>query len=122
MRQRSERAELVDSQIAGLIKSTFNEMTGAGAISLATLTTYITSTGADALTLADGEEGQLKIIVHAVDGGTSTITPANFGGVTSVSIALALAGESIILQFLKGNWWLLSRSSTATVTGLPVVA
>ena len=59
-------------------------ITGPGAISLTETVTFITTTGADAYTLADGVEGQFKIIIMKVDGGNGTITPDNLVGWTSI--------------------------------------
>ena len=66
-----------------LYKSVQN-ISGPGAISLTTGVTFITTTGTDAYTLADGVEGQLKIIIMKVDGGNATITPDNLVGWTSI--------------------------------------
>jgi len=54
-------------------------LTGAGAVDPYKRITYLTSSGvAQALTLADGlYQGQVKEIVHEVDGGSSLLTPAN---------------------------------------------
>ena len=57
---------------------------GPGAINLTDTVTFITTTGADAYTLADGIEGQLKILIMKVDGGDGTITPDNLVGWTSI--------------------------------------
>ena len=59
-------------------------LSGPGAISLTETVTFITTTGTDAYTLADGTEGQLKIIVMKGDGGNGTLTPDNLVGYTSV--------------------------------------
>ena len=59
-------------------------ISGPGAISLTTGVTFITTTGTDAYTLADGVEGQYKIIIMKVDGGNATITPDNLVGYTSI--------------------------------------
>ena len=68
---------------ADLYKSVQN-ITGPGAIDLTSGVTFITTTGADAYTLADGVEGQVKIIIMKVDGGNATITPDNLVGWTSI--------------------------------------
>ena len=47
-------------------------ISGPGAINLTTLHTEITTTGADAYTLADGTAGQIKTIAMVVDGGDAT--------------------------------------------------
>ena len=59
-------------------------ISGPGAISVTTGVTFITTTGTDAYTLADGVEGQYKIIIMKVDGGNATITPDNLVGYTSI--------------------------------------
>ena len=75
-------------------------ITGAGAISLTTGVTLITTTGADAYTLADGVEGQIKIISMKVDGGDAIVTPDNLVGYTSVT-----------LNNVKDNFTLLYQST-----------
>jgi len=59
-------------------------ISGPGAISVTTGVTFITTTGTDAYTLADGVEGQFKIIIMKVDGGNATITPDNLVGYTAI--------------------------------------
>ena len=59
-------------------------ITGGGAISLTTGVSFITTTGTEAYTLANGVEGQLKIIIMKADGGNATITPTNLVGFTAV--------------------------------------
>jgi hypothetical protein len=59
-------------------------VTGGGAISITTGVSFISTTGTEAYTLADGVEGQFKIIIMKVDGGNATITPDNLVGWTSI--------------------------------------
>ena len=59
-------------------------LSGPGAISLTETVTFITTTGTDAYTLADGTEGQLKIIIMKGDGGNGTLTPDNLVGFTAI--------------------------------------
>jgi len=68
---------------ADLYKSVQN-ITGPGAISATTGVTFITTTGTDAYTLADGVEGQHKIIIMKGDGGNGTVTPDNLVGFTAI--------------------------------------
>ena len=82
-------------------------ITGAGAISLTTGVTLITTTGADAYTLADGTEGQVKIISMKVDGGDAIVTPDNLVGYTSVT-----------LNNVKDNFTLLYQSTGWVITAL----
>ncbi len=105
-------------------------VTGPGAISVATEVTYLVTTGADAFTLADGTEGQRKLIVFKTDGGDATITPDNYANGTSLS--MVSAGETIDLQFENGSWHLIGGSvssnalaalaSTANGDGASLVA
>lgn len=87
---------------AALIGSV-QSLSGPGAVNVTTLTTAITTTGADAYTLADGTAGQKKTVVMVVDGGDGTLTPSNFGNGTTITFADA--GDAVELTFLAGNWW-----------------
>lgn len=91
-----------------VIVGSVQALSGAGAVDITTYTTKYTSTGAgQALTLADGTEGQLKNIVHIVDGGSGVLTPTNFGNGTTITFTEA--GDAVTLQFLGTDWWLLSN-------------
>ena len=81
-----------------LYKSVEN-ITGGGAISITTGVTFITTTGAEEYTLADGIEGQIKIIVMKGDGGNATITPDNLVGYT----AIRFNDVEDSVQFLYGS-------------------
>jgi hypothetical protein len=77
-------------------------LTGAGAVNLTTRTTLLVTTGANALTLADGIEGQRKVIVMKTDGGDGTLTPTNRHGYATITFNDA--GDSIELNFTDGKW------------------
>lgn len=83
-------------------------LTGAGAISIATATTVLTTTGSDALTLADGVAGQRKTIIMIADGGDGTLTPTNFGN--GSTITFDDVGDSITLEFAGTDWWIVSNN------------
>lgn len=88
------------------LASTYQALTGAGAIALDKLTTKLTSTGASqAVTLANGTDGQLKTIIHAVDGGSMVLTPTTASGYTSITFTNA--GESILIQYFTGIGWVI---------------
>lgn len=91
--------------VGGLITAV-QDLTGPGVVSLDTLTTAWTTEDADAATLADGEEGQIKIVILVDDGGDGTLTPDNFG--TGDYITFDDPGESVMLQFLGGKWWVIA--------------
>lgn len=74
---------------------------GALAISLATKTTYIDSSGdAITLTIADGFEGQRKVLVMITAGNEATID-ANLG---VTSLVFDAAGEAAELLFTGTTW------------------
>ncbi len=68
-----------------LFKSVEN-VTGGGALSTTTVVSFISTTGVESYTLADGVEGQEKIIIMKADGGNATVTPDNLVGYTSVRL------------------------------------
>ena len=68
-----------------LFKSVEN-VTGGGALSTTTVVSFISTTGVESYTLADGVEGQEKIIIMKADGGNATVTPTNLVGYTSVRL------------------------------------
>lgn len=87
-------------------------LSGPGAIPITSRSIDVTTTGADAMTLADGAIGQLLNITLVVDGGTMTITPANALGYST--IAFADAGDSVQLEFKSGGWALIGQGGLGT--------
>lgn len=96
---------------AGLIAAT-QTLTGAGAVNLTTLTTKVVTTGANALTLAAGTDGQIKIITMITDGGDGTLTPTNFGNGTTITFNDVY--DTVMLQYVNSKWVIISNSG-ATV-------
>jgi hypothetical protein len=84
--------------------------TGAGAVSVVVPITWIVSTGANALTLANGEEGQRKFIIMKTDGGTATLTPTNLGNGTTLTFDDV--GDSADLLFTNGEWYFMGGTAT----------
>ena len=87
--------------------ATVQALSGPGAVNITSLATAFTSTAAgNALTLADGAQGQLKTIVYvaeAAGGDTGILTPANLGSGTTVTFNAV--GDSATLQFVGTDWW-----------------
>jgi hypothetical protein len=85
-------------------------LSGPGAINITQPVTKFTSTAAgNALTLADGVEGQLKTIVYvaeAAGGDTGVLTPTNLGAGTTITFNTV--GDACTLQFLGTDWWAIS--------------
>ncbi len=89
-------------------------LSGAGAVNLTTLITNITSTGADALTLANGAPGQIKILSMVVDGGDSTLTPTTKTGYST--IVFNDAGDGCILQYVTTRGWMVVANNGCTIS------
>jgi len=74
--------------------------------------TNITSTGAtigsNSLTLANGVQGQIKIITLIVDGGNVDVTPANF--LNGTKWTMDGAGDSMTVIFNGSNWQVLANN------------
>jgi hypothetical protein len=77
-------------------------LTGAGAVDVTSAITWVVTTGANALTLADGVEGQTKYIVMKTDGGDGTLTPSNFAQGTTITFNDV--GDSAQLLFTNASW------------------
>jgi hypothetical protein len=80
-----------------------------------TLTTKLTTTGvADALTLANGVDGQIKIIVHDVDGGSGALVPTTKTGFTTITFTNV--GESCTLIYVTTRGWMILALNGAVAT------
>lgn len=88
-----------DQGIIGGVQS----LSGAGAVDITNLVTSLTTTGsAQALTLANGSVGEMKIIVHAVDGGSAVLTPTTAIGFTTVTFTAV--GDSVTMVYTSAGW------------------
>ena len=85
--------------------ATVQALSGAGAVSLNTLHTTLTTTGAQAQTLANGVNGQIKIITMVADGGDGTFTPATFAN--GSTITFNDVGDSVMLIYNTTGGWVL---------------
>jgi hypothetical protein len=96
------------------IRGGVQSLSGAGAVDLTNLVTELTTTGADALTLADGTtSGQVKIINMIVDGGDGTLTPVTFANGTTITFDAV--GESATLVWNSTVGWVASSTQGATI-------
>ena len=93
------------------LKDTPQSLTGDGSSSLAVSvtesTTLINATAADApVTLEDGADGQVKIIINKSTGGTNavTITPANFNAGAGTKVNIDAPGRSVKIMFKDSKW------------------
>jgi hypothetical protein len=90
-------------------------LSGAGAVNITSLATAFTSTAAgNALTLADGAQGQIKTIIYvaeAAGGDTGVLTPTNLGSATTITFNAV--GDSVTLQFAGTDWWVVGLRGAA---------
>jgi hypothetical protein len=100
--------------ITGGITGDIQSLSGAGAVNTTNLITNITTTGADLLTLADGTNGQVKIITMVVDGGDGTLTPTTFANGTTMTFDDA--GDTVMLVFNSTIGWTIVSDNGVTVT------
>ena len=91
------------------LKDTAQTITGDGstesAVTLTESTTLVNATsGAAPVTLADGADGQVKIIINKSTSGSNavTVTPANF--VSGSTVNIDAPGRSVILFFKDSKW------------------
>ena len=91
------------------LKDTAQSVTGDGStiteVEITSSTTLVNATAASApMTLADGSDGQIKIIINTSTAGSNavTITPATFNGGSRINIDAP--GRSVICMF-KGTKW-----------------
>lgn len=71
----------------------------------------VTAGGAHAGTLADGTNGQIKIITMIADGGDSVVTVTNFAN--GSTITFADVGDTVTLLFTNSNWVVLANNGAA---------
>ncbi len=96
-----------------ILGGTVQTLSTAGAISVSTLVTRITSPdGAGTLTIPDGTEGQIKVIVTTSNAGSHALTiSSNIG---HSSIVFNSAGDTATLMFMAGNWYFLGGTATVS--------
>ena len=93
------------------LKQTSQTITADGstttAVDVTSAITEINATSAThACAMADGSDGQVKIIINTATSGTNaiTVTPANF---SNTSFTLNAPGESVICLFKNSKWYVI---------------
>ena len=88
-------------------------LTGSGSTGVINLTdtvTLLVTTGSSqAFSLADGVEGQIKIISMKTDGGSGIVTPANF--VNGTTITFDDVEDTVTLLYQSTGWVALARQN-----------
>jgi hypothetical protein len=89
-------------------------LSGAGAVDLTNLVTELTTTGANALTLANGTtSGQVKIVNMIVDGGDGTLTPVTFANGTTITFDAVAESATLVWNSTIG--WVATSVQGATI-------
>ena len=93
------------------LNDTFQTILGDGSSSLEVEVTSSTtmvnaSSGACPCTLADGTDGQIKIIINNSTSGVNpvTITPTNINAGASTKVNIDAPGRSVIMMFKNSKW------------------
>jgi hypothetical protein len=88
---------------------------GAGAVAITGSIHEVTTTGTgDALTLADGAEGQHLHVVYVAEGAggdTAVLTPTNLAG-ANTTVTFTDLGDSAHLLFTAGAWYFIGGEAT----------
>ena len=88
-------------------------LTGSGSTEVVnltdTVTLLVTTGGSQAFSLADGVEGQIKIISMVTDGGSGIVTPANF--VNGTNITFDDVQDTVTLLYQSTGWVALARQN-----------
>jgi hypothetical protein len=103
----------VTGDLTGRVIGTVGTRSGAGAVPTTSATVRLTTTGANALTLANGTDGQLLTIVMVVDGGDGTLTPTTKTGFATVTFTDV--GNAVTLQYFTTLGWMIVANYGATV-------
>ncbi len=98
----------------GITTVSTDTLSGAGAVSVTKDTTKLTSTGvAQAITLANGVDGQIKHILHDVDGGSMVLAPTTKTGFSTVTFTNV--GDTVTLEYATTRGWFVISNYGAVV-------
>lgn len=96
-------AVTVNSSFGKDVVLSTQSLSGAGAVNVTDAFTSLTTTGNNqALTLANGSVGEVKIIVHAVDGGSAILTPTTKIGFSTITFTAV--GDAVTLIYTSAGW------------------
>ena len=103
----------VTGAISGTLVTSYVSKSGAGAIPITAASVRLTTTGANALTLANGTNGQILSIVMIADGGDGTLTPTTKTGYSTITFNDV--GDSVMLQYFPTQGWMILSNNGCTV-------
>jgi hypothetical protein len=97
----------VTGNLTGDVFASVQSLSGAGAVNVTDMFTSLTTSGvSQALTLANGTAGQLKVITHTVDGGSALLTPTTPLGFSTITFTAV--GDSVTLIYTAAGWVILA--------------
>ena len=103
----------VTGNVTGVQIGTVATRSGAGAVPITAATVQLTTTGANALTLANGTAGQLLSIVMVADGGDGTLTPTTKTGFSTLTFGDV--GDAVTLQYFTTLGWMIVSNNGVAV-------
>lgn len=93
--------------------NTQEDLAASAAISLTTAISYFTTAAAETATLADGVEGQVKILAAIdVSLGDMVVTVSNYAWSGSGTITFNDYGQACTLQFIQGVWFCIGNNGS----------
>jgi hypothetical protein len=96
-------AVTVNSSFGKDVVLSAQSLSGAGAVNITDAFTSLTTTGAaQALTLANGSVGEVKVITHTVDGGSAVLTPTTKIGFSTITFTAV--GDTAMLIYTSAGW------------------
>ena len=109
-----DHAVTLDNKTLGTTFGTVQALSGAGAVDITSFITQVTTTGSNqALTLANGANGQLKIVTMVADGGDGVLTPTTFAN--GSTITFNDVGDSVLLVYNTTGGWALVSNTGCTI-------
>lgn len=103
----------VTGNVTGIQIGSVATRSGAGAVPITAATVQLTTTGANALTLANGTAGQLLSIVMVADGGDGTLTPTTKTGFSTLTFGDV--GDAVTLQYFTTLGWMIVSNNGVAV-------
>lgn len=85
----------------------------AAAISLATTTSYFSTSGSETATLAAGYPGQTKVLAMLADGGDMVVTVTNPAWSGSGTITFSAQGQACTLMYINSKWFCTGNNGAA---------
>ena len=111
----------VNWTMARLSFSGSEDVAPSSAIDLTTSVSFFSTSGAETCTMATGSEGQTKALVMKNASGIMVVSVANAGWKSSGSgnITFVSTGDSCILQYIQGKWYVIGNNGCTIESSTP---